>query len=181
MKGEKYYQLLEKTLALSVKKKDQALQDADNSLISERRAFLKSSLDYVEKLTELEEKKKFEFVEAILRYTVSQRTFYHIAYEHFKGMESYVNDLTSKLQDSRDTFNTQKEKIAELVKKMEERAEKPEAEAEAAAAAPETAGYLFIQDAKKGLLGYSWTRHFCCYTKATKLFKTYTFIPGKDV
>ncbi|XP_004365562.2 rho GTPase activating protein 10 [Capsaspora owczarzaki ATCC 30864] len=176
---ERYYQHLEKTLTLSAKKKDQMLQEADVSLEAERLAMHNASLEYVEKLNELEEKKKFEFVERILGYIYSQVTFFHLAYESFHAMESYMQNLALRLQNTRFTFDDQKEKIAELMRKNRERAEKNDVN-DAINASPDLhEGYLFMQDSKKGLLGYSWTKHFCRYVKATRQFMILTFVQGK--
>ncbi|TSQ12714.1 Rho GTPase-activating protein 42 [Bagarius yarrelli] len=60
---EKYYTLLEKHLNLSSKKKETFLQEADTQINKERQMFCDASLEYVFKIQEVQEKKKFEFVE----------------------------------------------------------------------------------------------------------------------
>ncbi|KAJ3590679.1 hypothetical protein NHX12_008628 [Muraenolepis orangiensis] len=60
---EKYYSMLERHLSLSSKKKDVFLQEADNQIAKERQCFHEASLEYVFKIQEVQEKKKFEFVE----------------------------------------------------------------------------------------------------------------------
>ena len=43
----------------------------------ERRAFYSASMDYVLMLQKVQEKKKFEFVETLLRFMYAWLTFYH--------------------------------------------------------------------------------------------------------
>uniref|UniRef100_A0A673LFG1 Rho GTPase-activating protein 42-like n=1 Tax=Sinocyclocheilus rhinocerous TaxID=307959 RepID=A0A673LFG1_9TELE len=60
---EKYYSSLEKHLNLSYRKKESALQEADTQIDKERQLFYDASLEYVFKIQEVQEKKKFEFVD----------------------------------------------------------------------------------------------------------------------
>ncbi|KAJ7371823.1 Rho GTPase-activating protein 42 [Desmophyllum pertusum] len=60
---EKYCLAVQNYLNLSSKKKDTILCEADNQLQLEKRSFHQTALDYVVKLQEVNEKKKFEFVE----------------------------------------------------------------------------------------------------------------------
>ncbi|MEQ2294998.1 Rho GTPase-activating protein 42 [Ameca splendens] len=61
--AEKYYSTLERHLNLSSKKKEAYLQEADTQIDKERQLFYDASLEYVFKIQEVQEKKKFEFVE----------------------------------------------------------------------------------------------------------------------
>uniref|UniRef100_A0ABI7XYU8 Rho GTPase activating protein 42 n=1 Tax=Felis catus TaxID=9685 RepID=A0ABI7XYU8_FELCA len=61
--SEKYYSILEKHLNLSAKKKESHLQEADTLIDREHQNFYEASLEYVFKIQEVQEKKKFEFVE----------------------------------------------------------------------------------------------------------------------
>ncbi|CAG5999557.1 unnamed protein product [Menidia menidia] len=62
---EKYYSALEKHLNLSSKKKEGYLLEADTQIDKERQLFYDASLEYVFKIQEVQEKKKFEFVEPV--------------------------------------------------------------------------------------------------------------------
>ncbi|XP_025276733.1 rho GTPase-activating protein 42 isoform X4 [Canis lupus baileyi] len=61
--SEKYYSILDKHLNLSAKKKESHLQEADIQVDREHQNFYEASLEYVFKIQEVQEKKKFEFVE----------------------------------------------------------------------------------------------------------------------
>ncbi|GAA6104145.1 rho GTPase-activating protein 42 isoform X1, partial [Tachysurus ichikawai] len=72
--SEKYYTSLEKHLNLSSKKKESSLQEADSQIDKERLLFYDASLEYVFKIQEVQEKKKFEFVEPVRFCLCSIRT-----------------------------------------------------------------------------------------------------------
>ena len=57
-------------------------QEADAVLDMERRAFYSASMDYVLMLQKVQEKKKFEFVETLLRFMYAWLTFYHQVRHH---------------------------------------------------------------------------------------------------
>uniref|UniRef100_T1KVQ9 BAR domain-containing protein n=1 Tax=Tetranychus urticae TaxID=32264 RepID=T1KVQ9_TETUR len=61
----KFCQSLERHLNLSTKKSENHLQEADATLLMEQRHFISASLEYVCKLQEVQERKKFEFVETV--------------------------------------------------------------------------------------------------------------------
>ena len=73
----KFCTQLEKYCSLTTKKNDATLQEADAVLDMERRAFYSASMDYVLMLQKVQEKKKFEFVETLLRFMYAWLTFYH--------------------------------------------------------------------------------------------------------
>merc|ERR1712223_1630447 len=56
----------ERYLGLSRKKQDTVLQDADATLEMEQRDFIRAGLEYVCLIQEVQERKKFEFVETLL-------------------------------------------------------------------------------------------------------------------
>ncbi|CAO2610889.1 Rho GTPase-activating protein 10 [Lemmus lemmus] len=72
---EKNYSLIDKHLTLSARKKDSHLQElmvavltpADLQVEQNRQHFYKLSLEYVRKLQEIQERKKFEFVEPVFQ------------------------------------------------------------------------------------------------------------------
>uniref|UniRef100_A0A8C8SSZ8 Rho GTPase activating protein 42 n=1 Tax=Pelusios castaneus TaxID=367368 RepID=A0A8C8SSZ8_9SAUR len=80
--SEKYYSILEKHLNLSAKKKESQLQDADTQIDREHQNFYEASLEYVFKIQEVQEKKKFEFVEP-----VSFVFVFHFLYLHLQQQE----------------------------------------------------------------------------------------------
>ncbi|KAF0030136.1 hypothetical protein F2P81_016867 [Scophthalmus maximus] len=97
---EKYYSTLERHLSLSSKKKEAYLQEADAQIDKERQLFYDASLEYVFKIQEVQEKKKFEFVEPLLAFLQGLFTFYHEGYELAHEFEPYKQQLQFNLQNN---------------------------------------------------------------------------------
>uniref|UniRef100_A0A2K6V636 Rho GTPase activating protein 42 n=1 Tax=Saimiri boliviensis boliviensis TaxID=39432 RepID=A0A2K6V636_SAIBB len=99
--SEKYYSILEKHLNLSAKKKESHLQEADTQIDREHQNFYEASLEYVFKIQEVQEKKKFEFVEPLLSFLQGLFTFYHEGYELAQEFAPYKQQLQFNLQNVR--------------------------------------------------------------------------------
>ncbi|XP_077983608.1 rho GTPase-activating protein 26-like isoform X2 [Glandiceps talaboti] len=160
---EKFCALTEKHVNLSSKKKETSLQEADTALDIERKNFHQASLDYVFRLQEVQEKKKFEFVETLLGFMYGWLTFYHQGHELRQEFKPYMTDLQLKLQNTRENFNSTRDETESLMKKMQERPQEGKA--------PKMytrQGYLFIFE--KRALGSTWVKHYCMYQKDEKMF-----------
>ncbi|NP_001359499.1 rho GTPase-activating protein 42 isoform 9 [Mus musculus] len=99
--SEKYYSILDKHLNLSAKKKESHLQEADSQIGREHQNFYEASLEYVFKIQEVQEKKKFEFVEPLLSFLQGLFTFYHEGYELAQEFAPYKQQLQFNLQNVR--------------------------------------------------------------------------------
>ncbi|XP_062341134.1 rho GTPase-activating protein 42 [Osmerus eperlanus] len=160
---EKYYSVLEKHLNLSSKKKDAQLQEADSQISKERQVFYDASLQYVFKIQEVQERKKFEFVEPLLAFLQGLFTFYHEGYELASEFEPYKQQLQFNLQNTRNNFESTRVEVERLMKRIRS------AETDIKAPGRWTMeGYLYIQE--KRPLGSAWTRHYCTYEKGSKMF-----------
>uniref|UniRef100_A0A8B9H8N1 Rho GTPase-activating protein 42 n=1 Tax=Astyanax mexicanus TaxID=7994 RepID=A0A8B9H8N1_ASTMX len=115
---EKYYSTLEKHLNLSSKKKDALLQEADTQIDKERQLFYDASLEYVFKIQEVQEKKKFEFVEPLLAFLQGLFNFYHEGYELAHEFEPYKQQLQFNLQNTRNNFLSTKQEVEKLMKRV---------------------------------------------------------------
>ncbi|XP_020604145.1 rho GTPase-activating protein 26-like isoform X2 [Orbicella faveolata] len=167
---EKYCLAVQNYLNLSSKKKDSFLNDADTQLQNEKRSFHQTALDYVVKLQEVNEKKKFEFVETLLSFMYGHITFYHSGHEVFNDYMDFMKDLQLRLQNTRERFDTTKIEAASLMSRVQQKALSGELQYRGAHTRQ---GYLGVQ--KKGSLGtYTWNKHFCMYTKENKIL---TMIP----
>ncbi|KAM9332183.1 rho GTPase-activating protein 42-like [Pholidichthys leucotaenia] len=160
---EKYYSVLEKHLGLSSKKKESQLQDADLQMSKDRQVFYDASLQYVFKIQEVQERKKFEFVEPLLAFLQGLFTFYHEGYELATEFEPYKQQLQFNLQNARNNFESTRAEVERLMKMIRS------AEGDFKAPSCYTMeGYLYIQE--KRPLGSVWTRYYCTYEKSTKMF-----------
>ncbi|XP_051579687.1 rho GTPase-activating protein 42-like isoform X17 [Myxocyprinus asiaticus] len=160
---EKYYSTLEKHLNLSSKKKESALQEADAHIDKDRQLFYDASLEYVFKIQEVQEKKKFEFVEPLLAFLQGLFTFYHEGYELAHEFEPYKQQLQFNLQNTRNNFLSTKQEVEKLMKRVRsaDQDQKPPGQWT-------MEGYLYVQE--KRPLGCAWTRHYCRYEKGSNTF-----------
>ncbi|KAF5887299.1 rho GTPase-activating protein 42-like isoform X1, partial [Clarias magur] len=159
--SEKYYSSLEKHLNLSSKKRESLLQEADAQITKERIMYHDASLEYVFTIQEVQEKKKFEFVEPLLAFLQSLFTFYHEGYELAQEFEPYKQQLQFNLQNTRNNFLSTKQEVEKLMNRVRsaDQDQKPPGQWT-------MEGYLYIQE--KRALGCAWTRHYCTYDKDTR-------------
>ncbi|XP_069017323.1 rho GTPase-activating protein 42 isoform X2 [Embiotoca jacksoni] len=160
---EKYYSTLERHLNVSSKKKESYLQEADMQIDKERQLFYDASLEYVFKIQEVQEKKKFEFVEPLLAFLQGLFTFYHEGYELAHEFEPYKQQLQFNLQNTRNNFVSTKQEVEKLMKRIRSADQdyKPPGQWT-------MEGFLYVQE--KRPLGCTWTRHYCTYEKGRKTF-----------
>uniref|UniRef100_A0A3Q2CA47 Rho GTPase activating protein 42a n=1 Tax=Cyprinodon variegatus TaxID=28743 RepID=A0A3Q2CA47_CYPVA len=160
---ERYYSVLEKYLSVSSRKKDSQLQEADSQMDKDRQIFYDASLQYVFKIQEVQERKKFEFVEPLLAFLQGLFTFYHEGYELANEFEPYKQQLQFNLQNARNNFESTRVEVERLMKRIRS--------AEDDFKAPSCftmEGFLYIQE--KRPLGSVWTRYYCTYERSSKMF-----------
>ncbi|KAM8808549.1 rho GTPase-activating protein 10 [Eudromia elegans] len=166
---EKNYSLLEKHLNLSAKKKELQLQEADNQVDQNRKHFYELSLEYVCKLQEIQERKKFECVEPVLSFFQGLFTFYHQGYELAKDFNHYKMALQINIQNTRNRFEGTRSEVEDLMNKIRRN---PQEHKRVNHFTME--GYLYVQEKRPAPFGSSWVKHYCTYRKETKKF---TMIP----
>nr|XP_056711440.1 rho GTPase-activating protein 10 isoform X2 [Euleptes europaea] len=166
---EKNYSLLEKHLNMSAKKKETQLLEADNQVEQNRKHFYDLSLEYVCKLQEMQERKKFEFVEPVLSFFQGMFTFYHQGHELAKDFNHYKMALQINIQNTRNRFEGTRSEVEELMNKIKRN---PQEHKRANQFTIE--GYLYVQEKRPAPFGSSWVKHYCMYKKETKKF---TMIP----
>ncbi|NWY46463.1 RHG42 protein, partial [Sylvia atricapilla] len=161
--SEKYYSILEKHLNLSAKKKESHLQDADTQIDREHQNFYEASLEYVFKIQEVQEKKKFEFVEPLLAFLQGLFTFYHEGYELAQEFAPYKQQLQFNLQNTRNNFESTRQEVERLMQRMKSANQDYRPPSQWT-----MEGYLYVQE--KRPLGFTWVKHYCTYEKGTKTF-----------
>ncbi|PSN31567.1 hypothetical protein C0J52_15952 [Blattella germanica] len=169
----------ERYLNLSTKKQDAVLKEADATLIMEQRHFVRASLEYVFLLQEVQERKKFEFVETLLGFMYGWLTFYHQGHEVANEFKPYMRELQFKIQKTRENFNATRDKTESLMKKMLEVRQTKSMDSGGTYKSNVREGYLFLMEKKA--FGTTWTKHYCIYHKDTKEFKMipYNQMTGK--
>ncbi|XP_031788120.1 rho GTPase-activating protein 26 isoform X3 [Nasonia vitripennis] len=167
----KFCQSQERYLNLSTKKQDNVLQEADATLDMAERHFCQASLEYVFLLQEVQERKKFEFVETLLGFMFGWLTFYHQGHEVAKDFKPYMTELQLKIQKTRENFDATRDKTESLMNKMKD------VKKSAIESGPNKLysreGYLFLME-KKAFGTTTWTKQYCTYQKDKKEF---TMIP----
>ncbi|XP_050417323.1 rho GTPase-activating protein 26 isoform X4 [Patella vulgata] len=164
----KFCQSLERYLNMKNKVNESTLQEADASLEMERRGFYQASMKYVLKLHEVQEKKKFEFVEILLGFMYSWLTFYHQGHEASQDFKPFMIDCQQRLQKTRESFECTKEQAEQLMNKMlEVRGTKPMDQSGTIKGFTRQ-GYLYLMERKA--LGTTWTKYYCQYKKDNKEF-----------
>uniref|UniRef100_W5MQJ6 Rho GTPase-activating protein 10 n=1 Tax=Lepisosteus oculatus TaxID=7918 RepID=W5MQJ6_LEPOC len=167
---EKYYSSLEKLLTLSAKKKDQQLQEADIQVEQMRLHFHEESLEYVCKLQEIQERKKFECVEPMLAFFQTVFTFYHQGYELAKDFNHYKTELQINIQNTRNRFEGTRSEVLDLMNKIKQN---PQEHRRTSPLSIE--GYMYIQEKRPHPFGSSWVKRYCTYMKEQKIFNMITF------
>ncbi|XP_013129585.1 rho GTPase-activating protein 10 isoform X4 [Oreochromis niloticus] len=167
---EKYYSSLEKLLNMSSKKKEPQLQEADTQVEIMRKHFQEESLDYVCKLQEIQERKKFECVEPMLAFFQTVFTFYHQGFELAKDFDHYKRALQINIQNTRNRFEGTRSEVNELMKRIREA---PQEYRQTSPISFE--GYLYVQEKRPPPFGSSWVKRYCTFVKEQKILHMVTF------
>ncbi|KAM4052879.1 rho GTPase-activating protein 10 [Anomaloglossus baeobatrachus] len=167
---DKNYSNLDKHVSMSSKKKEPQLQEADVQVEQNRQHFYELSLEYVCKLQEIQERKKFEFVEPMLSFFQGIFTFYHQGYELAKDFNHYKLELQINIQNTRNRFEGTRSEVEELMRKIRKNPQ------EHKRASPFTMeGYLYVQEKRPAPFGSSWVKHYCMYKKEPKTFSLFPY------
>ncbi|XP_056313693.1 rho GTPase-activating protein 10 [Danio aesculapii] len=167
---EKYYSSLEKLLNMSAKKKEPQLQEADVSVEVMRQHFQETSLEYICKLQEIQERKKFECVEPMLAFFQTVFTFYHQGYELAKDFDHYKKALQINIQNTRSRFEGTRSEVFELMKRIKE---SPQEYRQTSPISSE--GYLYVQEKRPPPFGSSWVKRYSTFVKEQKILHMKTF------
>ncbi|XP_071360142.1 rho GTPase-activating protein 10 isoform X2 [Trachinotus anak] len=167
---EKYYSSLEKLLNMSAKKKEPQLQEADVHVEDMRQHFQEESLDYVCKLQEIQERKKFECVEPMVAFFQTVFTFYHQGFELAKDFDHYKRALQINIQNTRNRFEGARSEVYELMKRIKEA---PQEYRQTSPISCE--GYLYVQEKRPPPFGSSWVKRYCTFVKEQKILHMVTF------
>ena len=149
-------------------RKEESLAEAAEMVRHESRALNSSSLEYVHLMHVVQERKKFEFVEAIMDFTHSWVNYYKRGNAVACEQAEYMADLKARVTKTRDNFSATVESYQSLKEKLLGSMNDPGSMNRMYT----RQGYLFMQGKKK--LGSGWTKHYCQYLAKTK---TLTLIP----
>uniref|UniRef100_A0A8C9VXT1 Oligophrenin 1 n=1 Tax=Scleropages formosus TaxID=113540 RepID=A0A8C9VXT1_SCLFO len=144
--SEKYYSLLDKHLNLSSKKKETQLQEVSGNLqnVSECVGLFFSALQ-------------------VLAFLHSLLMLNNLTFETTQDFLPYKQELQLSLQNTRNHFESTREEMEELMKRMKESPQMCKIPGK-----PTIEGYLYSQE--KWALGMTWVKCYCKYFKETRLF-----------
>ncbi|KAK7808323.1 hypothetical protein U0070_002694 [Myodes glareolus] len=138
-------------------------EPADSQIGREHQNFYEASLEYVFKIQEVQEKKKFEFVEPLLSFLQGLFTFYHEGYELAQEFAPYKQQLQFNLQNTRNNFESTRQEVERLMQRMKSANQDYRPPSQWT-----MEGYLYVQE--KRPLGFTWIKHYCTYDKGSKMF-----------
>lgn len=110
------------------------------------RHFYQASMEYVFLLQEVQERKKFEFVETLLTFMFGWLTFYHQGHEVAEDYKKYMSDLQLTIQKTRENFDETRNQTESLKKKMLEVRQQALEDPNRASKGMTKEGYLFLQE-----------------------------------
>ncbi|MCJ8748929.1 hypothetical protein PDJAM_G00170420 [Pangasius djambal] len=135
----------------------------DEQLEKERQMFYESSVEYVYQIQQVEDRKKFDIVEPVLAFLQSILTLNNLTVEMTQDFLPYKQELQLSLQNTRNHFESTREEMEELMKRMKQ----PKPVFVRQQQQPTIEGYLYIHE--KWALGMTWVRYYCRYMKDNKL------------
>ena len=151
-------------------KKEESLAEAAESVRHEKRNLTSSSLEYVYLMHVVQERKKFEFVEALLSFIQTWSHFYKHGYNIAEKSSTYTEDLKSRVQKTRENYSATIEQYESLKQKMLTGHQDPGLLNRMYT----RQGYLYVLN-KKNIIGASqWNKHYCQYQSNSR---TLTMIP----
>ncbi|KAG8447623.1 hypothetical protein GDO86_014942 [Hymenochirus boettgeri] len=160
--SEKFNSLLDRHVNLSSKKKEVQLNEADQQLDREKQNFYESSLEYVYQIQEVQESKKFSIVEPVLAFLHCLFTSNNLTFELTQDFLPYKQQLQLSLQNTRNHFNTTREELEDLKKRMTDAPMICKLRGQST-----IEGYLYSQE--KRALGITWVKYYCKYEKEGKV------------
>ncbi len=143
---------------------------------AERRALDAASLQYVHLLHVVQERKKFEFVEALLSLTHSWTNYYRHGAAVAEDFDPFMEDLRARVQRTRESFAATVEQFDRLKERTLRGGHDPGSFNKMYA----RQGYLYMKRTQSKLPGgrSQWTKCYCQYRASDR---TLTLIPYSQV
>ncbi|CAF1980187.1 unnamed protein product [Rotaria magnacalcarata] len=167
---QRYCTLIENNMKIPTKRGD-LFQEADANLLVQTKKFREETLDYVFLLQQVQERKKFDFVETLLALMLNFLSFYHAGQEIYKEFDYFIKFLHHRVLKCRENFDCFQREGEDLKWKMLMRPEdhllrNQEYNRE---------GYLFLIERNKIIGTTALTKYYCQYRKDIGLLKMINF------
>ncbi|CAF0750349.1 unnamed protein product [Rotaria sordida] len=167
---QRYCTLIENNMKIPTKRSD-LFQEADANLLIQTKKFREETLDYVFLLQQVQERKKFDFVETLLALMLNFLSFYHAGQEIYKEFDYFIKFLHHRVLKCRENFDCFQREGEDLKWKMLMRPEdhllrNQEYNRE---------GYLFLVERNKIIGTTALTKYYCQYRKDISLLRMINF------
>ncbi|CAF2981278.1 unnamed protein product [Rotaria sp. Silwood2] len=114
---QRYCTMIENNMKIPTKRSD-LFQEADANLQMQTKKFREETLDYVFLLQQVQERKKFDFVETLLALMLNFLSFYHAGQEIYKEFDYFIRFLHYRVLKCRENFDCFQREGEELKWKM---------------------------------------------------------------
>lgn len=167
---QRYCTMVENNAKIPTKRSD-LFQEADANLQMQTKKFREETLEYVFLLQQVQERKKFDFVETLLALMLNFLSFYHAGQEIYKEFDYFIRFLHHRVLKIRENFDCFQREGEELKWKMLMRPEdhllkNQEYDRE---------GYLLLIEKNKLIGTTTVNKHYCQYRKDISLLRMINF------
>jgi hypothetical protein len=167
---QRYCAMIENNVKIPTKRSD-LFQEADANLQMQTKKFREETLEYVFLLQQVQERKKFDFVETLLALMLNFLSFYHAGQEIYKEFDYFIRFLHHRVLKCRENFDCFQREGEELKWKMLMRPEDHVLKNQEF----DREGYLFLIERNKIIGTTAITKHYCQYRKDIGLLRMINF------
>lgn len=113
-----YDQAREKYMSLKKGARSEIVTELEEDLQNSKSSFEKCRFNLVNALTNIEAKKKYEFLESVSAITDAHLRYYKQGYELFNQIEPFVHQLLTYAQQSKEVADTEQDKLAKRIQEF---------------------------------------------------------------
>ncbi|KAK0574521.1 hypothetical protein LWI29_024917 [Acer saccharum] len=118
-----YDQAREKFVSLKKNTRDDIVAELEEELQNSRSAFERSRFNLVSALTNIEAKKKYEFLESISAIMDGHLRYFKLGYDLLSQIEPYIHQVLTYAQQSKESTNIEQDKLAKRIQEYRTQAE----------------------------------------------------------
>ncbi|KAL7090747.1 hypothetical protein ACP275_12G060200 [Erythranthe tilingii] len=124
-----YDQAREKVSSLKRTTRDEVVVELEEDLHNSKSAFERSRFNLVNALTNVEAKKKFEFLESFSAIMDAHLRYFKLGYDLLNRMEPFINQVLTYAQQSKEQANIEQDKLAKRIQEFRTQSELNELQA----------------------------------------------------
>ncbi|KAK4484123.1 hypothetical protein RD792_011343, partial [Penstemon davidsonii] len=124
-----YDQAREKVASLKKTTRDEVVAELEEDLHNSKSAFERSRFNLVNALTNIEAKKKFEFLESFSAIMDAHLRYFKLGYDLLNQMEPFIHQVLTYAQQSKEQAKTEQDKLAKRIQEFRTQSELAELQA----------------------------------------------------